>query len=174
MAVSTGLALAAGLGTSALGQLIGGNKKSTSSTSAPTGFNALPKAVQDAWLNVALPKILATADRPYQPIPTQRVNAPNSIFDSQGLYDLQKYSDSIGGLFSPIAGQRPNVQQQAPAAQNTQPFNQDSFASLVKTINPTFGMTVNGQFPGAGIGVQNQEAQRLAIQKAFQNYIGGK
>lgn len=150
--------------------LFGGKQEKSNTTQ---GFDALPKAVQDAWLNVALPKILATADRPYQPIPTQRVNAPNSIFDSQGLYDLQKYSDSIGGLFSPIAGQRPNVQQQAPA-QNTQPFNQDSFASLVKTINPTFGMTVNGQFPGAGIGVQNQEAQRLAIQKAFQNYIGGQ
>lgn len=80
------------------------------------GFAALPKSVQDAWLNTYLPKAMAASQLPYQAIPMQRATNPaNDPFASQALWDLQRYSDAKGGLFSPMmAGSSPTAG--APAA----------------------------------------------------------
>lgn len=158
------------VGSTVLSGLFGGKGKST--TSAPTGFNALPKAVQDAWLNVALPKIMGMADRPYQSMPMQRVNAPSSIYDSQGLYDLQKYSDSVGGFFNPLA--RPQgAQAPTPMQPQGQPqLTQDDFAAFIRAMNPNFGMTNNGGQMIGGTYAQNQERQRMALESAFKKYGG--
>ena len=148
--------------------LFGGSENKQNTTN---GFDALPKAVQEAWLNVALPKIMDTANRPYQAPPMQRVNAPSSIYDSQGLYDLQKYSDSVGGFFSPLARQQPAAQ--APMQPQGQPqLSQDDFTALIRSIDPNFGMTNNSGQTMGGTFAQNQERQRMAIESAFKKYGG--
>lgn len=175
MAIATGTALAAaGLGASVLGAMKG-NK---GAAPQQQGFSDLPKAVQEAWLNVALPKIMDTANRPYQSMPMQRVNAPSSIYDSQGLYDLQKYSDSVGGFFNPInrpqGAQSPN-QMQAQGQMQGQPqpqLTQDDFAAFIRSINPDFGMTNNGGQMIGGTNAQNQERQRMALESVFRKYGG--
>src|SRR5690606_22054976 len=125
-----------------------------------------------AYLNVALPKILGLADRPYQSLPMERVGPPSSIFDSQGLYDLQRYSDSIGGLFSPLGGANKT---QAKADPNAAILSQLDFAALVKAINPMFGMTnTSGQLVsgGASGGLLNKQRQNKALEDAFAKYAG--
>ncbi len=155
--------------------LFGGKEEKSNSTQ---GFDALPKAVQDAWLNVALPKIMDTANRPYQSMPMQRVNAPSSIYDSQGLYDLQKYSDSVGGFFNPInrpqGAQSPNqMQPQGQGQAQGQPqLSQADFTALIRSIDPTFGMTNNGGQMIGGTNAQNQERQRMALESVFRKYGG--
>lgn len=66
-----------------------------------TGFNGMPDEVKKVFLQTYLPAVTANAAKPYIPPPMRRVNAPSSPFDSQELYDLQKYSDATGGLFTP-------------------------------------------------------------------------
>ncbi len=100
----------AAIGASVLGGLFGKNKEKQQVTSQ-TGFQALPKQVQDFLLQQQFPKIQEQANAPYAAVPMQRVKNPaGDPFGSQGLYDLQKYSDAVGGLFNPI-GLRPGGMQ---------------------------------------------------------------
>lgn len=78
-----------------------GKKKAKASTSKK-GFAALPEEVQQVFLETYLPGIKQQYAKQYQPPPMKRVNRPSSVFDSQGLYDLQQYSDAAGGLFTPL------------------------------------------------------------------------
>lgn len=85
----------AGTAASALG------KKGNTPAANPTGFDALPQPVQDAWLKTYLPQALAVDQKKFQGMPMTRANTNPGIFDSQGLADLQRYSDSVGGIFNP-------------------------------------------------------------------------
>jgi len=154
------------VGSTLLSGLFGG--KSKTQTSQPTGFNALPKAVQDAWLNVALPKITQTANRPYQSMPMQRVGAPKDIFDSQALYDLQNYSDSMGGYFSPIAGRQQPIA--APVSPMGPQLNQTDFEALIRAINPSFGAPRSKLDALFGRQIPNQSQQQNAISAAYKQY----
>lgn len=79
-------------------------ESSESSSSSTSGFAALPPAVQDAWLKTYLPTVLQnyTNNQVYKAPPMARVNNPRSVFDSAALNDLQKYSDKVGGIFTPV------------------------------------------------------------------------
>lgn len=80
----------------------------TTPASSTSGFAALPAAVQNAWLQTYLPAAVAQTSKAYQAPPLQRAATSPGMFQSQGLADLQKYSDQVGGLFgktgsSPVA-----------------------------------------------------------------------
>lgn len=93
----TGLAIAG-----IAGSVFGGKDNKALPTS---GFGTLPKAVQDAWLKTYLPDVQEQYNAPFQPLPmTRAVDPSTDPFASQGLYDLQQYSDAIGGLFTPLDG----------------------------------------------------------------------
>lgn len=81
-----------------------GKKKDKPATSE-SGFAAMPPEVQRIFLETYLPGAQKQFEKPYQAPPMKRVNRPSSIFDSQGLYDLQQYSDAAGGLFTPLSKQ---------------------------------------------------------------------
>ncbi len=90
---------------SAGGSLLGGlfgKKKGEAPATQVQGFAALPKEVQNAWLQTYLPQVLEQNKKTYEAPPMMRAPTQAGIFDSQGLADLQRYSDSIapsGGLF---------------------------------------------------------------------------
>lgn len=96
-----------GLNASDIGQALGlagtlsaglsGNPNQPSSGSS--GLNALPPAAQVAWLQTYLPAVIAQTAKGYQAPPLQRAATNPGMFQSQGLADLQKYSDQVGGLF---------------------------------------------------------------------------
>ncbi len=87
------------LGVASLGASLLGGKKGEKA--AASGFAALPKEVQDAWLKTYLPSVLSLFNRPYTPLPMARVDVNSADpFRSQGLIDLQNYSDSVGGIFN--------------------------------------------------------------------------
>jgi len=89
-------------GAGALASAFGGSKKQTTSENL-SGYQALPKEVQDLLIQQYLPKAQATLNMPYQNIPMQRYegNPQSDPFASQGLADLQKFSDAAGGYFTP-------------------------------------------------------------------------
>lgn len=139
------------------GSIFGGKKTKAQPTS---GFATLPKPVQDAFLKTYLPDVLSQYDTPFQPIPMNRVSAPdpNDPFASRGLYDLQQYSDQIGGLFTPTD---PNRAMQQPAEAPVQ--NRDEIMGLMDFIvnqrpkgnivgdNMKFGPQVNQQAQAVGV-----------------------
>lgn len=87
----------AGLAASAFG---GKDQKVTSEQK--TGFQALPKEIQDYLLESYLPRVQDYGESPYPSVPMERATNPaDDPFASQALYDLQRYSDYTGGLFSP-------------------------------------------------------------------------
>lgn len=82
-----------------------------------TGFQALPDEVKKVFLDTYLPGVMQQFNKPYQPPATRRVDKPSSIFDSQELYDLQKYSDATGGIYNqpkPMANSQPAPAQSTP------------------------------------------------------------
>lgn len=94
--------MGASLASSALGAMKG-NKDATGGGSQ-SGFAALPKEVQDFLLQTYLPKVQNYANMPFQAAPMQRADTSgNDIFASQGLSDLQKFSDAAGGYFTPYS-----------------------------------------------------------------------
>lgn len=106
-------------GGAALIGALGGKNDSKQQVTSQTGFQALPKQVQDFLLQQQLPKIQEQANAPYAAVPMQRVKNPaGDPFGSQGLYDLQKYSDAVGGLFNPIGLRPGGMQGQSQAPQN--------------------------------------------------------
>ena len=137
--MAIGLALAgAGMLASAFGN------KNKGAKPAQSGFNALPKAVQDAWLENYVPDVMSQYNAGYQGVPMSRVEAPTDVFGSQALYDLQQFSDNVGGFFSPL---------QAP-----QDNGLSAFESLPAIVG---GMGANN------IGVQSQGQQSMAGNPLF-------
>lgn len=93
------------MGAGALASAFGKDKKQVASENK-TGYQALPKEIQDLLIQQYLPKAQSTLNMPYQNIPMQRYegNPQTDPFASQGLADLQKFSDAAGGYFSPYSG----------------------------------------------------------------------
>lgn len=117
----------AGIAASAFGK----NKDKPSAQQS--GFAALPQEVKDAYLKTYLPGVLEAFNTPYQPLPMSRVSAPSSVFDSQGLYDLQQYSDSMGGLFGA-------PQQEAPAQRQSMPATEaETLRGMIAAMNAPTG-----------------------------------
>jgi hypothetical protein len=105
------------LGAGALASAFGGSKKQTTSENL-SGYKALPKEVQDLLIQQYLPKAQSTLNMPYQNIPMQRATNPEGDpFASQGLWDLQKFSDAAGGYFSPFTPGAPAGQVNMPSYQ---------------------------------------------------------
>lgn len=114
MPIGTASAL---VGAGALASAFGGKKQQTTQQQQ-TGFQALPQEVQDLLLQQYLPKAQSTLNMPYQNIPMQRaVNPAGDPFASQGMWDLQKFSDAAGGLFTPFTKGQPNGVVNAPSYQ---------------------------------------------------------
>jgi hypothetical protein len=96
-------------GAGAIAGLLGGSKKQGASQQL-TGFQAMPKEVQDALLKQYLPAVNDQFNAPYQAIPMQRATNPaGDPFASQALYDLQNFSDMQGGYFTPYSLQQPGA-----------------------------------------------------------------
>ncbi len=126
------------MGTSMLSSLFGGKKGVSSGAS---GFAAMPEAVQQAYLNTYLPGVLQNYNTGYQSMPMQRVQAPSSPFDSRAMYDLQQYSDALGGYFSPMQGQgqQTNPNTTNPVNDSSSPVNDAYMESLKKLFGANFG-----------------------------------
>jgi len=125
-------------GAGLLGGLFGGKKGVSSGAS---GFAAMPEAVQQAYLKTYLPAILQNYNAGYQSIPMQRVQAPSSPFDSRAMYDLQQYSDALGGYFSPMGGQgqQVNPNTASPVNDSSSPVNDAYLESLKRLFGANFG-----------------------------------
>lgn len=98
------------LGGSLLSGLFGGDDTEPQKQ----GFAALPKRVQDAFLDTYLPAALEDFERQYEPLlPFARAQDPRQDpFASQGLFEIQQMADRSGGLF----GAPPQQQATPPAA----------------------------------------------------------
>ncbi len=120
------------------GMAAAGSKKAKPATSE-SGFQALPPEVQRVLLESYLPGVQKQFNKPYTAPPMKRVGKPKDIFDSQGLADLQQYSDSMGGMFTPI-NQKPGMR--ADARMN--PMKDVSPASATdKEVMAKYGMTLS-------------------------------
>jgi hypothetical protein len=97
--LSTGLGIASGL----MGG--GGGGKSKSSVQSVSAFDTLPKKGQELYNDLFFPAVRNNFNAGFQSVPMQRVDInSNDPFRSQGLIDFQKYSDMMGGYFSPLEG----------------------------------------------------------------------
>lgn len=125
-----GLGSALSIGASLIGA-IGGKDKAQPEVSQ-SGFAALPQEVKDAYLKTALPAMLELYNTSYRPVPMKRVNAPQSVFDSQGMYELQQYSDRQGGMFTPavLDNGTPIAGARTPAAPQDNTVSQDAIDNL--------------------------------------------
>ena len=127
----------AGLLASAIG---GSKKKHEEQVTQKTGFEALPKEVQSFLMDTYLPQVEALAASPYRNVPMVRATNPaTDPFASRALWDLQKYSDATGGLFSPYGEQRktPDVSSDAPGVAFSSSLAQQYLDSL---MSPRGGM----------------------------------
>lgn len=98
MAIGAGTALS--IGGSILGAM--GNKKQGATNATMSTFDSLPQEVKDIWMKSYIPAVQTQFDKPYEAVPMKRYNeAPSSPFYSQGMAELQAYSDMKGGLFTP-------------------------------------------------------------------------
>lgn len=154
MSVGTGAAI---LGASALASAFGGKKSSTTQQSA-SGFESLPQPLQDLLMQQYLPKAQSTLNMPYQTVPMQRAQDPaGNPFASQGLWDLQKFSDAAGGLFTPYSGGA-NGQVNAGSYQGAAGNIQANGGSAQPAMNPAMGGAGGGAMPpgmGSGLSVVN-------------------
>lgn len=131
-------------GGSLAGGLLGGKKQTSTQTTKPY----LSPEAEAGWKSL-IDRGIAESQKPFEPIPLARVGAPQSVFDSQGLYDLQNYSDSVGGLLSPLRGSAPKQAAEAPKA--TDPvaapaITNSAVASMIS--NPAMGMKQSNQLQG--------------------------
>lgn len=79
---------------------LGGSKQKGPRTEFHTNLSTLPKGAQDLYLNSYIPAVGDLFSSSFTTIPMMRAQQPKSLFDSQALYDFQKYSDDIGGFFN--------------------------------------------------------------------------
>lgn len=109
------------LGAGAISSLIGASKGNKGQAPEKTGFQALPPEVQQWLLENYLPQVQEYADMPYQAIPMQRAGNPmTDPFASQGLADLQAFSDAAGGYFTPhVPGAGPGIPEAAAPSYGT-------------------------------------------------------
>lgn len=117
----TGAAIGGGLGS-----LFGGKKKQPGYQQQVTqqqGFNTLPEPVRNAYLQQYLPGILSQYQGKYQGLPMGQ--APTGPFASQGLQELQNYSNQIGGIFAGGTGVNPLGQ-----VEPFNPYQQQALQSL--------------------------------------------
>lgn len=122
---------------------LGGKSKGEATSAVSGGFDALPDAVKTAYLNTYLPDVLKQYNTPREPIPLVRANEPTTPFDSVELYNLQQFSDAVGGYFSPMGQSlqqtyNPQPAQQAPAA-NPQQGNIDLARQYMSMLSPIEG-----------------------------------
>jgi len=145
--------------------LVGGSKGQKTPAS---GFYALPGEVQDAYLKTYLPAVMDVYNQGYQGIPMARVSAPTSPFDSKALYQLQQYSDAIGGLFSPYGRgnkAKSDAEKQAQeAAAKKQSLAQQYLSAMSANPYAARGARLSdGSFSGE-IG-QNLQSQGISMDK---------
>lgn len=119
-------AIAGGLGL--LGSVLGNKNKGAEPSKS--GFAALPKEVQNAYLDTYLPDVLEQYKQPFQAIPMARVEDTGDPFQSQALLDLQQYSDDIGGLFTPYG----DMQNQTTASEPMDTQERDDILSLIDFV----------------------------------------
>jgi hypothetical protein len=95
-----GLGTALSIGGSVLGAM--GDKKKGAQQQQLSAFDSLPQEVKDIWLKSYIPAVQTQFDKPYEAVPMKRYNEDlASPFASRGMAELQAYSDSKGGLFTP-------------------------------------------------------------------------
>lgn len=101
-----------------VGASVLGGSKNKGGAPAASGFAAYPKEVQEYLLQTVLPQIQAQGQQPYRSLPMMRAPTnPTDPFASQGMAQLQKYSDAVGGLFKPMGvNYAPSGQGAAPTA----------------------------------------------------------
>lgn len=119
---------------------LGGKSKGEATSAVSGGFDALPEQVKTAYLNTYLPDVIKQYNTPREPIPLVRANEPQSPFDSVELYNLQQFSDAVGGYFSPMGQSlqqtyNPQPAQQTPAA-NPQQGNIDLARQYMSMLAP--------------------------------------
>lgn len=86
---ATGNPALAALGSAAGGAIGGGEAMEGQGAQ---GFYALPKSVQDSWLNSYMPAAQAEFEKAYTPVPLAQYTTPASDpFYSQGMADLQAH-----------------------------------------------------------------------------------
>lgn len=121
---------------------LGGKSKGEASSAVQGGFDALPDAVKTAYLNTYLPDVLKQYNAPREPIPLVRANEPTTPFDSVELYNLQQFSDAVGGYFSPMGQslqQTYNPQPAAAAPANPQAGNLAMAREWAQALTPYGG-----------------------------------
>lgn len=80
-------------------------------------WDMVPKPVQDAILETFLPDALDRFKQERTPTPMFRGGMTGSSIPLRGVQNLQNYSDSIGGMFTPVALQGQGQQPQQPTDQ---------------------------------------------------------
>lgn len=147
-------------GAGLLASAFGGSKDPAQ---AQSGFQAYPQEVKDLLLEDYLPQLKEYMAGGYQAIPMKRaVNPAQDPFASQALWELQQYSDQLGGsgLFNNQQAQ-PQTPQVDPNAGNAS-LAQQYLMGIAGGGNPR-GQMIRGQtMSGFGGDVATMIGQNIA------------
>ncbi len=159
------------VGASIGGRLGGGNKGGSNGQASPqgvggssstSGFGALPPEVQQAFLQQYLPQLQAQTQGKYQGTPMGQ--AETGPFASQGLQQLQQYSNHNGGIFGNGTGVNP--------IGTVEPFNQYQQNALTQAGGGIQGL--KEQLPGYqdlwNENVLNPQLQEMDYQNALKQH----
>ena len=142
---------------SGAGAVIGGLKGGTKGggTQPVPVWDQVPEPVRRAITETILPAAQNRFNEERIPTPMERVLAPSTPFDSPELYKIQQYSDSIGGLFTPVNKGGPK------AANPTQPDSAKGSVDQGKLLE-ALGRMLAANPPALG-GANNRLAETLQL-----------
>lgn len=167
-------------GVGAIAGALGGSKGTKAQTT--NVWTEMPAAVKKSWLETYLPQVMDYNQLGFQPVPMKRAQAPSSPFDSQALWELQQYSDQMGGYFSPLQGYQAQGQTSAEEEQKKLDEQKKAQAMQAAQMFLATGMRP-GQAEGGAMGSNNMRNYRNQYQTTEQlqklgemlanNQIGG-
>lgn len=138
-------------GGSIAGGLLGGKKQTGTQTVRPY----IPDNYQQGY-DTLLERGQALADQAFAPKPMMRAQKPMTPFDSQGLWDLQQYSDMKGGLLSPLKTTGQNINK---PKEEAKPKKDDAAAVSGNAVALIQGVAAN---PALGMNAQKWAAGMLS------------
>lgn len=140
-------------GASLLASALGGSKDPAQSQ---TGFNAYPQQVKDLLIEDYLPQLKEYMAGGYQAIPMKRaVNPAQDPFASQALWELQQYSDQLGGSGLFNNQQMPQQAPQADPSAGNAALAQQYLMGISGGSNPRGQWVTGGLSPTLGGDVVN-------------------
>lgn len=171
---SGGNPLGAALG--AAGGLIGAAKGGVKGGDPLKTWDTVPKPIQDAILNTYLPGILTQYNKERVPTPMMRASTETTgPLAMRGSANLQRYSDSVGGMFQPMFPQAKQQVPQQPQMNQAQMNGMAMMPMLAQGMgaSPKAGWQWERFMNSASPDQLNQMAQTIGVGRMGSGMMGG-